>query len=178
LPRLLFAALGVAVLGSACKVERTPPEYFDHRKRPAAIAAAAAAELEDRIVAFGQAVSRGSVTEAVIAAGPAVDATVLTPRAGEVLTGPDGIRGALEEITRTYGRVRVISLSVAVSPEGDAAWFTTEIGEAEPESDAPSVLVTGVYLLAEGGWRLVQAHVSIPSPNPAAPASDAIDPGV
>jgi ketosteroid isomerase-like protein len=176
LPRLLFAALGVAVLGSACKVERTPSEYFDHQKRPAAVAAAAAAELEDRIVAFGQAVSRGSVTEALIAAAPAVDATVLTPRAREVLTGPDEIRGALDEITRTYGRVRVISVSVAVSPEGDAAWFTTEIGEAEPEGDASSAVITGVYLLAEGGWRLVQAHVSIPSPNPPARESDATDP--
>lgn len=167
MPRFLIAAFGAAVLGSACKVERTPPEYFDHRAWSEDDVEATASELQDRVLATGQAIARGSVTEALLALAPDAEARVVAPGAPDGITGSEEIEAALRRFADSGIRVRLTLVRVTVNSQGDAAWFVADgvMEGQDGESDAP-IVVTGTYLMNEGAWEMVQAHISTPEEDP------------
>ena len=179
-PRVLESVLAVSLLASACKVEQTPPEYFDHRDRIATERDASRDELEDRLLALGQALSRGNATEAMIALAPAPDATVLTPVDGEVLTGAEQIGAALQRFAGVPVAVRMRDVRVEVGPLANAAWFAATLDVPGRAPEGTQLQITGVYLRREGAWQLVQAHVSTatppPSPQPQSQDGDAGSP--
>lgn len=161
----------MALLLPACKVERTPAEYFDHRDRIATERDAARDELQDRLLALGQALNRGSTTEAMIALAPAPDASVLVPLGGQALSGATEIAAALERIASVPVAVRMSEVRVEVGPMGNVAWFHALLEVPGRGENGTPLRMTGVYVRFEGAWQLVQAHLSAPmqqpSPSPA-----------
>lgn len=184
--RLTHAALCATLLASACKVERTPPEYIDHRQPITAVRDEAAEELQDRLLAMGQALNRGDSSEALQALSPTPDAYVLAADGDAVLTGEEQIVGALTEIASLQGEVSMSDVRVNVGPRGNVAWFRAQLAHSGATGEGP-FRITGVYLRGdEGGWRLVQAHLSVaaiaapdslaPDSLPPSPAADAAPP--
>jgi hypothetical protein len=167
LQRSIIAAAAAAALCSACKVERTPPEYFDHPSWSEEEVSETAAELQDRLLALAQALGRRSVTEAMIALAPDPEAVVLTPQPGLVLSGAEEIQVGLREIIDSRRSLRLSKVTVTVSPEGSTAWFQAE-GEARDDAaeEPTPLLVTGVYVRSGGAWQLMSAHISTPGPPP------------
>lgn len=167
MPRFLIAAFGAAVLGSACKVERTPSEYFDHRAWSEADVEATASELQDRVLATGQAIARGSATEALLALAPDADARVVAPGSPDGIAGPVEIQAALRRFADSGIRVRLTLVRVTVNQRGDAAWFVADgVMQGEEGEDDIPLVVTGTYLKSEGAWEMVQAHISTPEAEP------------
>lgn len=163
-------AAAAAALCSACKVERTPPEYFDHPSWSEEEVSEAAAELQDRLLALAQALGRRSVTESMIALAPDPDAVILTPQPGLVLSGTDEIQAAIRGIIQSRRSLRLSKVAVTVSPEGSTAWFRAEGEAREPAAGEPMpLLVTGVYVRSGGAWQLMSAHISNPRPPPNPP---------
>lgn len=152
------------MLLSACKVERTPAEYFDHQESAAAEREASAGEVRARLLAFAQALARGSPTQAMFALAPAADARVITPEPGMVLSGADQISAALDRVASTPLAVRMREVQVTVSPQDGAAWFDASMEVPGTEEEGGVVQITGVYLRRAGIWNLVQAHVSTARP--------------
>lgn len=184
--RLTHAALCATLLASACKVERTPPEYIDHRQPIAAVRDEAVEELQDRLLAMGQALNRGDSFEALQALSPMPDAYVLTAAGDAVFTGEEQIAGALTQFASLPGEVSMSDLRVNVGPRANVAWFRAQIAHSGATGEGP-FRITGVYLRGdEGEWRLVQAHLSIatsaatdslaPDSLPPSPAADAAPP--
>lgn len=171
--RFLAASIAAATLSSACKVERTPAEYFDHRERVVTERDAAEEEIQDRLLALGQAIARGSANQAMLALSPHDDVRVVTPDTKVVLEGAAAVAAGLARLVTTPLAVEIGDVSVTAGPLGNIAWFEADIEAPGIGSGGTLVRVTGVYLRTEGAWRLVQAHVSIPgtAPNPAQPDS-------
>lgn len=178
MPRFWIAVLIAAALTSACRIERTPDEYFDHQDRLALGREDAAEELRDRILALGQAVARGSGAEAMVALAPAPDLRIVTPEADVVLSGTEALRATLDRFTATPVALQVRDVEVTVGPEGNVAWFQANVDAPGSGPQGTLLRVTGVYLRREGAWELVQAHVSMPrSPaNPPLPGDSASGP--
>lgn len=162
--RLTIAALCAALLASACKVERTPQEFIDHRRPISELRVAAAEELQDRLLATGQALSRGDAAEAMRALSPAADAVLLPVGEAATRVGEAQIAGALGEIATGGDAVRLRDVEVSVGPGADIAWFRAWLDHPDAAAGAP-VRITGVYLRGdEGEWQLVQAHLSTITP--------------
>lgn len=158
--RLTTAALCASLLASACKVERTPPELIDHQDPIAVARDDAAEELQDRLLATGQALNRGDFAEALQALAPTGDAYLLPAGRETVLTGEEEIAGGLGELATLEGPVRLSDVHVTVGPRANVAWFRARLEHAGADGGSP-LRVTGVYLRGdEGEWRLVQAHLS------------------
>jgi hypothetical protein len=155
------AALCVLLLLSACKVELTPAEYFDHRGT-VRDQVDSAAEVRDRVLAMGQALSRGNTRDALVALAPSADADIIA-------TGGESQGGSLEQAQQQMealsGKVQPLQPQAVVlrqAPAANVIWFRTRLlpnggGSAE-------VRVTGVFVLHEGVWSLVQAHFSAAAP--------------
>lgn len=173
--RLLAASIAAATLTSACKVERTPAEYFDHAERVETEREGVEDELRDRVMALGQAVARGSATEAMIALAAAPDVRIVTPDSDVVLTGADAVNAALTTFVTSPLAVRMRDVTVTVGPAGNVAWFDAEVEGPGRGLEGTVLRVTGVYLRAEGAWRLVQAHVSTPAPPPSPAPPDSVE---
>lgn len=170
----LAAALCVSLVASACKVQRTPPEYIDHRDPIAVLRDAAAEELQDRLLATGQALGRGNASEALLALAPAQDAYLVASDREAVLTGDEQIAGMLGELASPEAPVLLREVLVTVGPRANVAWFRARVGPAEGP-DSALFRMTGVYVRGdEGEWRLVQAHLSAVSPPPPLPPSDSL----
>lgn len=164
MPRILGAALGAVLLLSACKVERTPPEFFDHGDRIEEIRESAAEELRDRVLALGQALGRGSPAEAMLALAPHGRAAIVAPVEGVVLMGPEQIGSALARLAATPVALEMRDVRVEVGPQANVAWFYALVEAPGSGPEGTLLRVTGVYVRDEGAWSLVQAHVSIPTP--------------
>ena len=154
------------LLLSACKVERTPAEYIDHRVSIAAVRDAAEEDLQARLLAMGQALNRGNAAEALQALSPAPDAYVITSDQAAILTGAEQISAALEVFAEMDGPVRMSEVQVTVGPRSTVAWFRAQLDYSSETGDAP-LRISGVYVRGdEGGWRLAQAHLSTVSVAP------------
>jgi hypothetical protein len=152
------AALCALLLLSACKVELTPEEYFDHRGTARDQGETGAAEVRDRVLAMGQALSRGSARDALSALAPSGDAYIFGMVEGSGGDLPAHAEGQLEALA---GRVQPLSPDAVVlrqGPTGNVVWFRTRL--VPQDEDRGEVRVTGVYVLREGIWNLVQAHFS------------------
>lgn len=168
------AALAVAISTAACRIERTPSEYIDREDPLAEQRQAAVDELQARLLALGQAFSRGTVTEAMIALAPARGARVVVPESDVSLEGPDEIAPALGRWLSEAPRLRVDRIQVWVGPEANLGWFEVQVELLDMEDGDRGVAVTGLYLLRESAWELVQAHLSTSAPpSPEASADEA-----
>ena len=173
-------ALGTLLLLSACKIEPTPDEYFDKSAAEEIDRGGDAAEVRDRVLAMGQALSRGNPDEALAALAPARSIAVFGPLAplsdmptiGAERTGIVDLGTVLAEMGSGEMPVRTRDVVVRVGPRGSVAWFQALV-DTPADSVSPAVRITGVYLLNEGAWELVQAHLSKPTRTPAAPTSPA-----
>lgn len=168
--KLSSAALCAAVLVSACKIERTPPEFVDHRQPVTELRDAASEELQARLLALGQALARGDASEAALALVPAADAYVLTPQ--DSLAGEEAVGALIGRLAAEGGEgARVEDVVVSVGPRANVAWFRGTVHL--PRAEIPALRLTGVFLRAdEGEWRLVQAHLSSPTPEPSPPQAN------
>lgn len=174
--RLTAAALCATLLGSACKVQRTPMEYIDHQDPIAVLREAAADELQDRLLALGQALNRGDPAEAFQALAPAADAYLIAADREAVLAGEAPIAGALGELATPEGSVHLRAVEVTVGPGANVAWFRARLENAGA-ADSSAYRLTGVYVRGdEGEWRLVQAHLSAATPPTTLPEPDSLPP--
>jgi hypothetical protein len=176
LSRLLGVVLSATFFVSACKIERTPREYFDHEDPVEVERAAATDELRARLLAAGQALSRGDAEEAAVALAPAADAVAIGPDEGEALSDTDGVTPLLRELVDGADDVDLRELRISVGPGATVAWFSAYVDVmGQPPAGEDTSRLTGVYLRSEGAWTLVQAHLSraIPLPSPA-PAADSV----
>ena len=173
--RFPSAAACLLVLLPACKIERTPSEFYSHNDEAAVEREAGEAELRARVGAFREALARGQADDAVRALGPSARASVLGPgeHTGTPRQGPAGIAQAIAEIAPGGGRVmETPDLFVDVSVRQNMGWFATHLVPApgaEQDSTAVPMRMSGVFEREKGEWRLVQVHVS-PAVLPAPPA--------
>ena len=176
------AALALlAGLLSACRVERTPPEYLDKGAVIETEREAAAREVQDRLLALTQALNRGGGSEVLTALDPEDDAYVVGPAADSVVRGPSGIRGILGQVVGSGGQMEMHDLEVRIGPQANVAWFRGSLhSTAGGAGETPPLRITGVYLRDAGLWKLVQAHLSrpvtpAPPPLPSSPEPSAAD---
>lgn len=148
-----------ALLG-ACKVERTPQELVDHFTPEQHERAAAAAEVEDRMLALAQALNREDMTGVLGALEPAEDAYLVGPEVGGTATGREGISEALRRAAGSPIDVEMRDLVVSVGPRATVAWFRGSLEDPGDPVGSGALRVTGVYIRDAGVWRLVQAHLS------------------
>jgi hypothetical protein len=167
--------LGLILLLGACDIEPTPADYID---RVSAVQEGrdAAAEVRDRILAMGRALGRGNPADALVALAPARDAYVVGPQAGLEVRGPEQISQVLQSLAAQPVPFQMRDVVVTVGSRGSVAWFRALMEPSNGQAGAPSVHITGVYVLSEGAWQLVQAHLSSPvtaSPPSSPPAEGA-----
>jgi ketosteroid isomerase-like protein len=169
-------AAAALLLAAACGVERTPPEYNSHSQAGEAERTEALHEVEARVAAFREALARGDAPAAAGSLAPAPDAVVLgmDPLA-EAGIGEGAVLAAIESIDGTED-ARTPDLRVRVNAREKVGWFGTHL-ELRPDSTAARrrVRMSGVFERGEeGGWRLVQLHLSpANAPPPTAPRDSA-----
>lgn len=178
--RSLGIALTATLLFSACKIERTPRQFYSQRDPAAAERDLFSAELTDRVVAMGPALDRDDPGGAVFALAPAPDVYVVGPESGTPALGPEGLAEVLRAVRDTVpSNVRVGDVKVTLGPQSLAAWVaaSVEVSPAGRTATAgpDSLRFTGVYQRVRGEWRLVQAHLSRPVRRPAAPLPSPAD---
>jgi hypothetical protein len=167
-PRFPSAALPLLLLLSACKVERTPPEFYSHNAAAAIEQKAAEDELRSRVGAFREALSRGNPGAAVLALSPTPEAVVLGLEDRPAPSvGAAGLAAAMAEMgPAARGGFLTPDLAVDVNVRRNTGWFSTHLIPETPGAGAP-LRMSGVFLLDKGEWKLVQAHFSRPAPVPA-----------
>jgi len=142
--RLPTAAILLCLVLAACKVEPTPPEYYEGRYAAGPDLQTAQQEIRARVDSMAT----------LLRAGEGRDALDVFNR------GPDA-RIAPGPLESEAPLVRTGSVTVAVSPSANTGWFGASF---EPDDGRGEVLVTGVVLRQEGDWKLVQLHASEISP--------------
>jgi hypothetical protein len=162
--KAITGVVAALVLFSACKVERTPPEYVDRADRMALESAMAVDELQDRLLALGQAISRRNHAEAMVAMAPAPDVRLIMPGDGEIFEGRDELSSELEDVIGGEVDMRMTDVQVTVGRDANVAWFRLMIEVSGAEVDAAPLRMSGVYIRREGAWALVQAHLSAATP--------------
>lgn len=164
--RSLALALCTTTALAACRIERTPPEFFDQRSPAASEREAALSELRARLALLAAALSRGDTVGALSALTPAAGALVVGVGPSAARAGPEAIGTTLAQI-QALGplQMNVQDMQLAVGPRANVAWFAaflTPPGVPPGEQTARVLRVSGVYVLHEGIWQLAQAHLSYP----------------
>ncbi len=179
--RTLGIALSATMLLAACKIERTPRQFYSQRDPAAAERELFAAELTDRVAAMGPALDRGDAGGAVFALSPAPDAYVIGPGGGTPALGPEGLAEVLRAVRDTApAAVRLDGVRVSFGPRAQTAWVAAGV-EVTPTGPgaagaAPDTLrFTGVYQRVRGEWLLMQAHLSRRFTPPAPPEPSPAD---
>jgi len=156
----------LVVLASACKVERTPPEFHGARS---AETTDPEDDLRARVNLFLGALDRGDAGDAVRSLSPlarvrVVDRTVDAPRT----VGPEYVEAAAGRIAALTLSVRAGSLDVDISPGGTAGWFAVRlIGEdGEGARNGREIDLSGTFWREGGEWQLAMLHVSDTATNP------------
>ncbi len=156
--RLWCAALGASLTVSACKIQRTPQEYIDHRSPVQQVRESAREELTSVLAAVDLALERGDLDAAIDALTFADDAYLVRDDGSSPLEGGGAVRSALREWTEGGGEVRAADSRVTVGPRGSSAWFLLRLerGDSRTPAQLSGVVVRG----DESRWELVQAHLS------------------
>jgi hypothetical protein len=154
------ALLTLLTLG-ACRIERTPAEYFDQHLPTATEREQSRDELRSRILAAVRAFEAGDAAAGAVSLGMRDDSFLILPDAPPLRADELHIP-APETLPPPGAAVEVHELEVVMGPRGSTAWFL-----ATGASGGEELRATGVYLRVEGSWRLSQLHLS----RAAAPAS-------
>lgn len=158
------------LLASACRVERTPEDYFDHGTSAEEVRISAQAEVRDRLLAFVAAASRGDGLQAGLALSPSQGVRLITPL-GVELEGEAAVRGALAQLVTTPVALTAREVDVHTAGPGSTAWFRMVV-EAPGSTPEPALYsATGTFVNDAGLWMLVQAHVSGPAMTDSVPDS-------
>lgn len=171
-----LAAAACLLALSACKVERTPRDFYTERDPGVVEQQESAGEIRGRVRSFAESLGRGDRADAVEALAPVDLAQVIGADVNSNLTriGPAGLRSALDSMALPGPSVaRTPDLAVQVGLREGMGWFSTHV-ELLPASARPPVRLrlTGVFTRDRGEWRLAQMHLSRPwtPPAPADPA--------
>ncbi|MDQ3555715.1 MAG: nuclear transport factor 2 family protein [Gemmatimonadota bacterium] len=174
----VFRALPVTVLvlWSACKIERTPPEFLERREPAAVERQEAAEELQARIALVGQALRDGRPTELAGVLAPTDSVFLIAPHRAGQLTSAADLRTTLTELLPPDSlRAGMENVRLVLAPEGDAAWFAADVPRSEVGSSARAGApwrMTGVLFRDAGEWRLTQLHLSAPEATATSPAPE------
>lgn len=161
--RIRIITLGLLLAIPGCRVERTPPQYFDHQTTIEAERDAAASEIRDRLLAMGEALDRGNATEAVIALSPAADAHIIGPDEGMMVSGSDRISALLDSLLASNEvTTELRDVQVGVAARANVGWFRADLALPGHTPSNRPLRLTGVYVRDAGLWKLVQAHLSLP----------------
>ena len=173
--RSLLAAAALAAL-AGCKVDRTPPEFYNHPDPAVVDRQEAADEIRTRVRVFAEALGRMDTGDAVQALAPDAMAAVVGVRGndGMVRFGPAGVNAAVAELAIAAPAV-VRTPDLRVSASQGMGWFSTHLQLLSTSAATDPVLLrmSGVFIRERGEWRLVEAHLSRPehaTPRPAAAA--------
>lgn len=177
--RSLVAAAALAAL-AGCKVDRTPPEFYNHPDPAVVDREEAADEIRTRVRVFAEALGRMETDEAVQALAPGEMAAVVGVEGndGVVRFGPAGLIEAMGELEIASPTV-VRTPDLRVSASHDMGWFSTHLQllSTSVATDPVLLRMSGVFVRERGAWRLAEAHLSRPEeatePAPAqSPAAD------
>lgn len=170
---LAFAAL---LSLAACKVERTPREFYTQRDPAVVDQKEAAGEIRARVRSFAEELGRGDRAGAVEALLPQEGVLVIGVDAhdGVARLGPAGLAQALDSVELPVPSVaRTPDLQVQVGLRDGTGSFSTPI-ELMPASggDPVSLRASGVFAQQGGQWRLTQIHLSRPWTRPDTAAAE------
>jgi hypothetical protein len=177
LPRFWPLAV-LALLQGACTIEQTPQQYIDHLSPPGAELEASRDELTVRLLSTAPALERRDRSSIAGALAPETDVFVLGPRPGLELTTSRAVIDTLVALT-AESEVEIGETVVTVSPGNDVAWFRAAYELSGGGAEDSVLLFTGVFVRAEGDWRLSQGHLSteLSSPPSSPEASDTLEAG-
>ncbi len=175
-----IAAAAALVALAGCKVERTPPELYNHADPAVVDRQEAADEIRTRVRVFADALGRGERADAIAALAPDELASVVgvDDNGGMARLGPAGIDSALGQLA-IAAPVLVRTPDLRVGTTVGMGWFATHLQVLSPSAatDPKLLRMTGVFARERGEWRLVEAHISRPGdpapatvPGPPAPA--------
>ncbi len=170
--RSLVAAAALAAL-AGCKVDRTPPEFYNHPDPAVVDRQEAADEIRTRVRVFAEALGRTDTQEAVQALAPDEMATVVgvDGNDGVVRFGAAGVSAAVAELAVAAPTV-VRTPDLRVGASQGMGWFSTHLQLLSTSAATDPVLLrmSGVFVRERGEWRLVEAHLSRPRAATAEPA--------
>lgn len=172
----------MTLLLAACKVEETPRQYIDRRDPAATDREAIGEELRTRLPALAQALNRNDADGALAVLAPAPDLYVIGPQTDREPGGADGVLALLQEVAQyELADVAVQEVHTSVGPRGNVAWFAATFAlSGLPDTVGTTLRLSGVYVRRDGEWRLVQAHMSLPSASvtplspPPSPQADSV----
>lgn len=155
---------------AACKVERTPREFYTQRDPAVVDQKEAAGEIRARVRSFAEELGRGDRAGAAEALLPQEGVLVIGVDAHDGVTriGPAGLAQALDSVELPVPSVaRTPDLQVQVGLRDGTGSFSTPI-ELMPASggDPVALRASGVFAQQGGQWRLVQIHLSRPWTRP------------
>ena len=175
--RSLVAAAALAAL-AGCKVDRTPPEFYNHPDPAVVDRQEAADEIRTRVRVFAEALGRMDSQEAVQALAPDEMASVVGVEGndGMVRFGAAGVSAAVAELAIAAPTV-VRTPDLRVSASQGMGWFSTHLQLLSTSAATDPVLLrmSGVFVRERGEWRLVEAHLS--RPEGATPRPEGAPPG-
>jgi len=179
--RLIAAAALLLPALAACKVERTPREFYTQRNPARIDQQEAAGEIRDRVRNFAEDLGRGDRAGAVEALAPLDLALVIgvADQAGLTRLGRAGLAAELDTLQLPVPAVaRTPDLAVQVGLTDGMGWFSTHL-ELLPVAGAARepmrLRASGVFTRDRGEWRLSALHLSRGEPPPAAADSLAAD---
>lgn len=180
-----LAATAALLSLAACKVDRTPPEFYSHPDPAVVDRQEAADEIRTRVRVFAEAVGRMESAEAVQALAPDSMAAVVgvDDNNGMVRFGAPGLSAAVAGLAITSPTI-VRTPDLRVSASQGMGWFSTHLQLLSTSSATAPVLLrmSGVFVRERGEWRLAEAHISrpgtaTPAALPPAPSPAAADSG-
>lgn len=150
---------------AGCTVERTPEEFREDRFPATQELERNRDELRSRLAAFGAAMGRGNVEEAVAALDVAADAFVIGAGGADAPDNTPSAADALAEMLESAtGPVGLLDSRVIVSPRGEVGWYGLEL-DLDSDVRPPAMgRITGLFMRTEGRWRTVQLHLSRAAP--------------
>jgi hypothetical protein len=164
LGRLLSGALAGLLAVSACRIERTPPEFLEERDPATSEVQQRVGEIRARLALSAQTLARGNLLGATSLLRPARLLVLIPPDAPAKADGAAAVYPLLARLLPPdSARGRLERLEVNVAPNGSVAWFAGELHAVRRSDGSPwgePWRVSGVYLLEGGEWELVQLHVS------------------
>lgn len=162
--RLLPGALAGLLAVSACRIERTPPEFLEERDLATSEVHQRAGEIRARLALSAQTLARGDLLDATRLLRPARQLVLIPPDAPARPYGAASVYPLLTRLLPAEStRGRLERLEVNVAPNGSVAWFAGELHGVRRSDGSPvgePWRLSGVYLLGGGEWELVQLHVS------------------
>jgi hypothetical protein len=116
LRRFWCVAIVVAISAPACKIQRTPQEYIDHRTPVQQVRQSAEEELTSVVAVLNQSLARGDLEGAIDVLQIAPDGYLVTSDGRPPREGDAAVREAVREWAAAAQPVRLTDSRVTVGP--------------------------------------------------------------